>query len=135
MKTLSRIFPLVAVAAIALGAILPFRLLAESPTPSATPAEPTYSLVIGTKTSPGTALAVTDPVAFKKLLDDNGQPPNGVTLITPTPGPSPLNRTGVNVTQRITSNDATFFQQVLNSFAPPPKPSPTATATASPTKR
>jgi hypothetical protein len=134
MKTLSRMFPLVAVVAIAIGAILSFRLFAESstPSPSPTPADPTYSLVIGTKTSPGAALPVKDLDTFKKLLADNGQPPDGVAYISPTPGPSPLNRTGVNVTQRVNTNDATFFQQVLNSFASPAKPSPTATAPAKP---
>src|SRR5205814_3876707 len=68
MKTPSGTFTLAALAAIAIGAILTFRLLAQSPSPSPTPAEPTYSLVIGTKTSPGAALPVTDPGAFKNLL-------------------------------------------------------------------
>ena len=47
---------------------------------------------------------------------------------TPTPKGQPGgDKTGVNVTQRVTTNNIVDFQKVLNLFATPtPKPTPTA---------
>ena len=129
MKTLSGTFMLVALAAVAIGSILTFRLFAQSPTPTSLK----YTLEISNKTSTTDALPVQDIAKFKTLLTKPGMQ-SDVTFTSSqkagTPG-SYSDKTGVNVTQRVTTNDATDFLNVLASFGSPTL-SPTAKPTATP---
>jgi len=139
-------FRLVALVAIAIGAILTFRLFAQS-TPSPTPAN-NYTLSID-----GDPLPVKNVEDFKKLLNTmetgnyqsvtiyNGlgeeKGPPFPIVITSTVTPSrraqgEIARPGVHVAQRVTTRKIEDFQKVLNLFATPTptpatKPTPTAT--------
>ena len=145
MKTPSGTFTLAALAAIAIGAILAFRLFAQS-SPSPTPAN-NYSLSIN-----GDPLPVKNVDDFKKLLNTmvtgNDQTitlhyPSGTeqkgpifpiattNTVTPSKKAPTGGDIGVHVTQTVTTTSTADFQKVLNSFATPtpaPKPTPTATA-------
>jgi hypothetical protein len=129
MKTLPGTFTLVALAAIAIGSILTFRLFAQS-TPCPTPPEDLkYILLISKKTSPNDSLKLKDPAAFNKLLNLSSGMQSDVNITSAQK--AGIDLTGVNVTQRVATNNKADFQAVLDSFVPPTL-SPTAKPTPTP---